>query len=128
VIKVRYFPAAEQELLDEIAYLGSQSPGLGRRFLTEVKRVESEITQFPSAGREIATDIRKLTLQKFRYSLVYLVDETLISMLRSPMTGAGRTTGPVVLVNPTRTNSDSVTSLTVRLQSNPPQSAALPAP
>jgi hypothetical protein len=43
VIKVRYFPAAEQELLDEIAYLESQSPGLGRRFLTEVNRVESEI-------------------------------------------------------------------------------------
>lgn len=52
--RVRYFPPAEEELLDGIAYLESQSKGLGRRFLNEVKRVELEVAQFPQSGATIA--------------------------------------------------------------------------
>lgn len=49
---VKYHEAAEDELLSEIGYLELQVPGLGRRFFTEVRRVENLIAQFPESAAE----------------------------------------------------------------------------
>ncbi len=68
---VRYHQAAEDELLNGIAYLEIRARGLGRRFFSEVQRAESLIAQFPEASREILPGIRKRPLRKFPYSLIY---------------------------------------------------------
>ena len=72
---VRYHQAAEDELLREIGYLELQARELGRRFFAEVRRAESLIAQFPKSAPEIALGIRKRVLRKFRYSLIYSIEE-----------------------------------------------------
>ena len=72
---VRYHEAAEDELLNEIGYLELRSEGLGRRLHTEVLRAENLIAEFPDSTPEIRPGIRKCVLQKFRYSLIYSIEE-----------------------------------------------------
>ena len=67
--------AAEDELLREIAYLELQARGLGRRFFGEIQKAEKRIAQFPESAPEIAPGIRKCVLGKFRYSLIYAIEE-----------------------------------------------------
>jgi plasmid stabilization system protein ParE len=50
---VRYHPAAEDELLNEIGYLELRVPSLGRRFYAEVRRAEGLIARFPESAREV---------------------------------------------------------------------------
>jgi plasmid stabilization system protein ParE len=71
---VRYHPAAEDELLNEIGYLELRVPGLGRRFYAEVRRAESLIAQFPESAREVLPRIRKRSLRKFPFSLIYSIE------------------------------------------------------
>ncbi len=72
---VRYHLAAEDELLNEIGYLEFRVPGLGRRFYAEVQRVENLIAQFPESAQELLPGIRKHTLRKFRFSLIYSIEK-----------------------------------------------------
>ena len=62
-------------MLREIGYLELQASGLGRRFFGEVQRAEKLIVQFSEAGPEILPGIRKRNLRKFRYSLIYSVEQ-----------------------------------------------------
>ncbi|MGD0011601.1 MAG: type II toxin-antitoxin system RelE/ParE family toxin [Terriglobia bacterium] len=71
---VRYHPAAEDELLNEIGYLELRVPGLGRRFYAEVRRAESLMAQFPESAREVLPGIRKYTVRKFPFSLIYSIE------------------------------------------------------
>lgn len=68
---VKYYEAAEAELLSEIGYLELQVKGLGRRFYEEVLRAERLIAQFPESAEEIRPGIRRRLLRQFRYSLIY---------------------------------------------------------
>lgn len=72
---VNYHEAAESELLNEIGYLEQRGRGLGRRFFAEISRAERLIAQFPESAQEIQPGIRKYVLQKFRYSLIYAIEE-----------------------------------------------------
>ncbi|MDD5558901.1 type II toxin-antitoxin system RelE/ParE family toxin [Candidatus Methylomirabilis sp.] len=78
---VRYHEAAEDELLHEIGYLELRANGLGRRFFAEVRRTEKLISQFPESAEEIRPGIRKRILQKFRYSLIYSIEEDVLLIL-----------------------------------------------
>jgi len=78
---VRYHPGAEDELLNEIGYLELRVPGLGRRFYAEVRRAESLIAQFPESAREVLPGIRKRTLRKFPFSLIYSIERDALLIL-----------------------------------------------
>jgi plasmid stabilization system protein ParE len=75
VTPIRYHEAAEDELLNEIGYLELRANGLGRRFFEEIRRSEKLISQFPESAEEIRPGIRKRILRKFRYSLIYSIEE-----------------------------------------------------
>ena len=75
MIPVRYHQAAEDELLNEICYLELRVSGLGRRFYAEIRRAESLIAQFPDSGQEVLPGIRKNTLLKFGFSLIYSIEK-----------------------------------------------------
>ena len=98
MIPVKYHEAAEEELLREIGYLELRATGLGRRFLAEVQRTERAISQFPESAEEIRPGLRKRALQKFRYSLIYSIDNEGLLILavahhsRRPNYWVGRTT------------------------------------
>jgi len=71
----RYHQAAEDELLNEVGYLELRLPGLGRRFLADIRRAGNVIAQFPESGREILPAIRKHNLQRFPFSLIYSIED-----------------------------------------------------
>jgi len=75
VTPIRYHEAAEDELLNEIGYLELRANGLGRQFFEEIRRSEKLISQFPESAKEIRPGIRKRILRKFRYSLIYSIEE-----------------------------------------------------
>jgi plasmid stabilization system protein ParE len=81
VTPVRYHEAAEEELLNEIGYLELRTHGLGRRFFAEVRRAEHLIAEFPESAEEIRPGIRKRLLRKFRYSLIYSVEQGSVLIL-----------------------------------------------
>lgn len=74
-MRVRYHRAAEAELLDEIAWLESQSAGLGQRLLDEVLRAEDQLRRFPESAEEVRPSIRRLVLRAFPYSIFYTIDQ-----------------------------------------------------
>ena len=96
MIPVKYHEAAEEELLTQIAYLEDQARGLGRRFFTEVQRAENLIAQSPQSAAEILPGIRRYVLRKFRYALIYSIEEDCLLILavahhsRRPNYWAGR--------------------------------------
>ena len=75
MIPISYHPAAEDELLNEIGYLELRMPGLGRRFYNEVRRAERLLSQFPESGPEVLPGIRKHSLRKFPFSLIYSIEK-----------------------------------------------------
>lgn len=99
MIPIRYHEAAEDELLNEIGYLEAQAKGLGRRLWVEIRRAESLIARFPESGEQIRAGIRKQVLRKFRYSLIYSVEEDGVLLLevahhsRRPGYWVGRLSG-----------------------------------
>lgn len=67
MIPIRYHHAAEQELLDEIAYLERGAAGLGRRYFEEIQRAESVLAQFPESAPELLPGVHKRILRKFPF-------------------------------------------------------------
>lgn len=78
---VKYHEAAEEELLNEIAYLELRLPGLGRRFYTEIQRAENLVAQFPESGPEISPGIRKFVVRVFPFSLIYSIEKDSVLFL-----------------------------------------------
>lgn len=78
---VKYHQAAEEELLNEVAYLELRLPGLGRRFYSEVLRAERLIGRFPESAQVVLPGIRKQRLRKFPFSLIYSIDKDALLIL-----------------------------------------------
>lgn len=78
---VRYHRAAQDEVFQEIEYLESQAPGLGRRLLRELRRIEGLIAAFPEAAEEVRPGIRRRPLRQFRYSVLYASEPDFVLIL-----------------------------------------------
>jgi toxin ParE1/3/4 len=72
---------AEQELLDAVSYYEEQETGLGLEYLGEVEHAVNFLMRYPEAGSKVRGSIRRLTLPKFPYSLLYRVMEEQIRVL-----------------------------------------------
>ena len=68
---VVFHPLAEQELLDAVTYYEEQRVGLGLEYLEEVEHTVSFLRRYPEAGSKVLGSVRRLTLPKFSYSLLY---------------------------------------------------------
>jgi toxin ParE1/3/4 len=78
---VIFHPLAEQELLDAVSYYEEQETGLGLEYLGEVEHAVNFLMRYPEAGAKVKGSIRRLTLPKFPYSLLYRVLEEQIRVL-----------------------------------------------
>jgi toxin ParE1/3/4 len=78
---VIFHPMAEQELLDAVSYYEEQETGLGLEYLGEVEHAVNFLMRYPEAGSKVRGSIRRLTLPKFPYSLLYRVMEEQIRVL-----------------------------------------------
>jgi toxin ParE1/3/4 len=78
---VIFHQLAEQELLDAVFYYEEQETGLGLEYLGEVEHAVNFLIRYPEAGSRVRGTIRRLTLPKFPYSLLYRVLEKQIRIL-----------------------------------------------
>jgi toxin ParE1/3/4 len=78
---VIFHPLAEQELLDAVSYYEEQETGLGLEYLGEIEHAVNFLMRYPEAGSKMRGSIRRLTLPKFPYSLLYRVLEGQIRVL-----------------------------------------------
>lgn len=72
---VVFHPLAEQEFFDAATYYEEQKVGLGLEYLEEVEHAINFLTRYPEAGSQVRGSVRRLTLPKFPYSLLYRVLE-----------------------------------------------------
>lgn len=73
-LPVEYHPAAENDLREAVDYYASRVPTLGAWFHAEVKRTERLATQYPESGMPLGGDVRRWLLDRFPYTLVYVVE------------------------------------------------------
>jgi toxin ParE1/3/4 len=78
---VIFHPLAEQELLDAVSYYENQETGLGLDYLGEVEHAVDFLVRYPEAGAGVRGNIRRLTLPKFPYSLLYRLVEEQVRIL-----------------------------------------------
>jgi len=71
--QVVFHPLAEKELIDAAVYYEEQEHGLGGKYLSEVEYAINFISQYPEAGFTARGFLRRLTLPKFPYYLLYRV-------------------------------------------------------
>ena len=64
-MKIEFFPAAADELLDAADIYESDARGLGREFVLEVERVIGVLIELPSLGERLDEIHRRIPLRRF---------------------------------------------------------------
>lgn len=72
-MRYEFHPEAEAEFIDAAAYYERNVPGLGERFGNEVRRTIDLLLEYPELGFLIDANLRKVTLSRFPYALIYSV-------------------------------------------------------
>lgn len=77
-MKTEFLPEAEEEFREAVRYYEKEAPGVGLRFVAEVRKGVTFITENPYAAAGVETGIRRKVLNHFLYSLLYAVESELI--------------------------------------------------
>ena len=75
MIKVRFLPAAEIELLKEVAYYSKGRSGTGVRFQLAVQAALSRAATHPLGGAPSHKETRSMLVKGFPFSVVYRASE-----------------------------------------------------
>jgi len=68
---VHFFPTAEAELRDAVAYYNEQCAGLGFDLAAEIRRTIGRILRFPSAWTKLSPRTHRCLANRFPYAVVY---------------------------------------------------------
>ncbi|HET7437366.1 MAG TPA: type II toxin-antitoxin system RelE/ParE family toxin [Thermoanaerobaculia bacterium] len=71
----RFLRPAEAEVIEAVAYFDEQRDGLGDRFEEDLTASVAFATEFPRSGKQISKNVRQLPFGRFRYNLIYVIDE-----------------------------------------------------
>ena len=71
MIKVRFLPVAEIELLKEVTYYSKARAGTGLRFQTAVQAAVSRAATHPLGGAPSFKETRSILVKGFPFSVVY---------------------------------------------------------
>ena len=71
MIKVRFLPAAEMELLKEVAYYSKARTGAGLRFQAAVQAAVVRAARHPLGGAPSYKETRSILVKGFPFSVVY---------------------------------------------------------
>ena len=80
-MRIEYYPAAKEELIEIVLFLEARRPGQGIRFDEVVKKKESHLLLFPRAGTPEDGGFRKLAMREFPYTLHYEIDGDVIRII-----------------------------------------------
>jgi hypothetical protein len=73
---VQFFPAAEAELRDGVAYYNNQCAGLGFELAAETRRTIARILSFPSAWTKLSTRTHRCLTNRFPYAVIFQFTDT----------------------------------------------------
>jgi toxin ParE1/3/4 len=77
-MKSEFLPEADEEFREAVRYYEDEAPGVGLRFVAEVRRGLIFITENPFAVAVFGGGIRRKALNHFPYSLLYAVESELV--------------------------------------------------
>ena len=72
-MKLRFLPAAREELDSAASYLHDRVAGLGNEFLDDAEKTGELVCQFSQIGRRLDSMHREIPLQRFAYKLIYRI-------------------------------------------------------
>ena len=78
---VEFHPLAYDELIDSAEYYEAQVKLLGESFLDEIERAVADVSESPERCPYFLLNSRRRLLDRFPYSLVYLVETERIYIL-----------------------------------------------
>ena len=70
---VRIHEAAASELYDAVEFYNHERSGLGDDFINEIEYAISNIAAYPNAPPSISGGLRKKTIERFPFSIIYAV-------------------------------------------------------
>ena len=70
---IRFHPEARQELRAAVLFYEGEARGLGRDLLQEVWAVLGRLAEWPASGTPNGSDIRRVVLARFPFTVVYQV-------------------------------------------------------
>lgn len=73
---VHFYPAAEIELRDAVAYYNEQCAGLGFEFAAEIRKTIDRILRFPSAWTKLSPRTRRCLTNHFPYAVIFQYTDT----------------------------------------------------
>lgn len=77
-MKSEFLPEADEELREAARYYEKEASGLGLAFLSETHSAVHEIETYPEAWTIVRQSIRKKTLTRFPYNLLYSIESDTI--------------------------------------------------
>ena len=80
-MKVEFHRDAEHELINAAVRYETEVAGLGERFYSELRAACAVISDYPEIGAPIDSELRKLVLERFPYSLIYAASSDTIYVL-----------------------------------------------
>ncbi|MEW6326349.1 MAG: type II toxin-antitoxin system RelE/ParE family toxin [Thermodesulfobacteriota bacterium] len=92
---VRFHPDAETEVNEAATFLDLESPGLGTAFLDDVQQAIEVLLSHPEIAPVIKGRVRRKTLRKFPYSIMYSVVGNQIRVLASHISDDARFTDDI---------------------------------
>jgi plasmid stabilization system protein ParE len=78
---VEYHPLAFEELIDSAEYYEARAELLGESFLDEVERAVADVSESPERWPYFLLNSRRRLLDRFPYSIVYLIETDRIYVL-----------------------------------------------
>ena len=78
---VEYHPLAFEELIDSAEYYELRAERLGESFLDEVARAVADVSEAPERWPYFLLNSRRRLLDRFPYSIVYLIEAEQIYIL-----------------------------------------------
>jgi toxin ParE1/3/4 len=77
-MRFEFLPEAEEEFREAALYYEKEAPGVGLRFIAEVRKGVAFITENPYAAAGVGSGVRRKVLNHFPYSLLYSIEAELI--------------------------------------------------
>lgn len=71
MIRARFLPPAEEEMIEAAAFYEAAAEGLGHDFLNDIQRIIDLLLDHPTIGRDVGGSLRQALLKRFPHYLIY---------------------------------------------------------
>jgi plasmid stabilization system protein ParE len=81
VIRASWHPLAKRELFEGADFYQARAEGLDEAFLTSVESAVGRLRRHPRSGEIVLASIRRLSVPRFPYSVIYQVEDDRVFIL-----------------------------------------------